>query len=262
MRKEWYEVFSLAARYWFTFLIVVIVWRAFKWLRMDTRARKRVLRELPDSGYIGLLYVLEGTAKTLHAGDSISLPVEGMLGSASGCDARVPHGDISGRHALFEFREDGLHLRPYREELLQVDDQLLPAGCEAILQHGAVIAIGSVKLQLRLFSGVDAHNGDIDLAAEAPPEVTAKRKRVAPPRPVTQATIPVPPVSAKPAGKQKANDKPADASVSLPRPVRIGKAGIPKAKSGKKQTSPAGTGGRKRAAPDDNPIYGEQRPRR
>lgn len=59
MGSDVYEVISLAARYWFTFLGVLIVWRSFRWLRKDRKAKHRRLKQLPDAGMVGELVVLE-----------------------------------------------------------------------------------------------------------------------------------------------------------------------------------------------------------
>jgi len=156
LSQDYYELLVLAARYVFALLGVVVVWRAANWLRQDFRERRWVKSALPDAGYIGTLHVMEGQSKRLIPGDSLPLPTEGVLGSGAGCDVRVSHATVGRRHALFEFRPDGLHLRPYRDERLQVDGHPLPQGCEAILAHGAMLTLGGVMLQLRLFAGIQA----------------------------------------------------------------------------------------------------------
>jgi len=156
LSQAYYELLVLAARYVFALLGVIVVWRATRWLRQDYRQRRWVMSSLPDAGYIGTLYVMEGQSKHLSPDDSLPLPAEGLLGSGAGCDVRVLHPTVARRHAMFEFRTDGLHLRPYRDERLQVDGHPLPQGCEAILNHGAILTLGGVMLQLRLFAGVQA----------------------------------------------------------------------------------------------------------
>lgn len=156
MSQAYYELLALAARYVFALLGVVVVWRAANWLRQDARQRKSVMSALPDAGYIGTLYVMEGQSKRLSPGDSLSLPTEGVLGRSASCDVGVSHPTVARRHALFEFHTDGLHLRPYRDKYLEVDGQPLRKGCEAILTHGAIVTLGNVTLQLRLFAGVQA----------------------------------------------------------------------------------------------------------
>lgn len=69
------KLFPLAARYWFTFLGVLIVWRSFRWLRKDRRAKHRRLKQLPDAGMVGELVVLTGSEE-LPAGVALPYPVK------------------------------------------------------------------------------------------------------------------------------------------------------------------------------------------
>ena len=172
MSQEYYELLSVSASYAFSLLGILVAWRAVSWLRRDSSQRRRVLRTLPDAGYVGALYVMAGQSRGMNPGDSFPLPIEGVLGSRAGCDVRLPHPAVAGRHALFAFQPDGLHVRPYRTERLHVDDQPLPQGCEAILQHGATLALGNVMLQLRLFAGVE-----VPAAARSDAEPGAQRKK-------------------------------------------------------------------------------------
>ena len=55
-----YEVVAQAARYWFLFLMVLIVWRSYRWLARDRKQRKKRLKLLPDAGYVGELVVVQG----------------------------------------------------------------------------------------------------------------------------------------------------------------------------------------------------------
>jgi len=152
----YYEALAYAMRYVFALLGVVIAWRAARGLGQDFSQRRRVMSALPDAGYVGTLYIMKGRSKRMNPGDSLYLPMEGVLGSGAGCDVRVHHSTVGGRHALFAFQADGLHLRPYRDERMQVDGQPVPQGCEAILMHGAILTLGAVMLQLRLFAGVQS----------------------------------------------------------------------------------------------------------
>ena len=65
MKDEWYTVIALGMRYWFALLGVLIVWRAFHWLRRDRREKHRRLRQLPDAGMVGEFVSLN------DAGDAI-----------------------------------------------------------------------------------------------------------------------------------------------------------------------------------------------
>ena len=85
MGSDVYEVISLAARSWFTFLGVLIVWRSFRWLRKDRKAKHRRLKQLPDAGMVGELVVLDGSNE-LPPGTALPLPREGTLGCLRTCD--------------------------------------------------------------------------------------------------------------------------------------------------------------------------------
>jgi len=160
LSQDYYELLAMTTRYIFTMLCITVAWQAARWLRQDYHRRKEVNTSLPDAGYLGTLYVMEGKSKRIKPGESLSLPMEGLLGSGAGCDVRVFHPTVGRRHALFEYKPDGLHLRPFRNERMQVDGQPLHRGCEAILTHGAVLSLGEVTLQLRLFAGVKAPEAD------------------------------------------------------------------------------------------------------
>ena len=55
-----YEIVAQGARYWFLFLMALIVWRSFRWYRKDRRQYKKRLRLLPDAGYVGELVTIRG----------------------------------------------------------------------------------------------------------------------------------------------------------------------------------------------------------
>lgn len=60
MPSEIYEVVAQGARYWFVFLMALIVWRSYRWYRRDRKQRKKRLRLLPDAGYVGEMVILSG----------------------------------------------------------------------------------------------------------------------------------------------------------------------------------------------------------
>lgn len=272
MSQDWFALLSESAGYWFSLLAVIIVWRAIRWLRMESRQRKKVLRTLPDAGFIGTLYVLQGESRSLRPDTAVPLPVEGVMGSASGCDARIAHPSVAGRHALFELQGDGLHLRPYRDEILQVDGEPIPTGCEAILQHGATITLGGVLLQLRLFAGVQLEQVEEEdvRATEPPPQ---KRKSPQKEQPETeakeQAQLSTRPVSGdtRPFSTLEMREGDFEAYVEEPAPTNKSKRRAEKAErkmARKEKPVPEKPARGKRAeAHDDNPIYGDlDEPRR
>ena len=169
MQESVYEVIALGARYWFAFLGVMIVWRAFKWLRKDRRAKHRRLRQLPDAGMIGEMVVLQGSDE-LPEGLAIPVPREGTLGFLRTCDVVVPVDGVRKLHLDFAFQDGkGLLLFPLRGCPAAVD------GTELIrrkskkhpMHHGSRLQVGQAVLRLRLFEGLET-GGRAVLMEDAP----------------------------------------------------------------------------------------------
>ncbi len=123
MPTEVYEIIAQGARYWFLFLMALIVWRSFRWYRKDRRQYKKRLRLLPDAGYVGELVTIRGNAQ-LPTGTILPVPWEGIIGSGRGCDIFLPVPGVAPKHCWFSYdREDGLQLEPYHGRTVQVNDQ-------------------------------------------------------------------------------------------------------------------------------------------
>ena len=177
MPSEIYEIISLAARYWFTFLGVLIVWRSFRWLRKDRWAKHRRLKQLPDAGMVGELVVLTGSEE-LPAGVALPLPREGVLGSLRTCDVTVPVTGVASRHLDFTF-EDGLGLLifPRTHATALVDGQEITSRTRSKdypMHHGSRLTVGNAVLRLRLFVGLETAHPTAAVQPEEPPEVPAE----------------------------------------------------------------------------------------
>ena len=158
MSAEVYEVLALAMRYWFAALGVLIVWRAFAWLRRDRSARHRMLRTLPDAGMIGEL-VVEAGSPDLEEGMVLPVPWEGTLGCVRTCDLCVPVGGVASEHLRFSFEEgEGLWIIPCYRQMCGVDGRAVTwrsvRRTPALLRHGAVLQVGEARLRLRVFLGL------------------------------------------------------------------------------------------------------------
>lgn len=158
MPENIYEIISLGARYWFAFLGVLIVWRAFRWLRKDRRAKHNRLKQLPDAGMIGEMVVLQGSDQ-LPEGAVLPVPRSGVLGFVRSCDIVVPVDGVSPQHTDFVFQQGkGLVLFPLRGASCFVDDVELThrsATKKYPLVHGSILQVGEAVLRLRLFAGLD-----------------------------------------------------------------------------------------------------------
>ena len=97
-----YEVVAQGARYWFLFLMALIVWRSWRWYRKDKKKAKKRLKLLPDAGFVGEMVVLEG-GKGLERGALLMVPREGTLGTLRTNDLCVPLAGVAHRHLWFRF---------------------------------------------------------------------------------------------------------------------------------------------------------------
>lgn len=158
MDAKVYEVLSLAMRYFFTCLGVVIVWRSFSWLRKDRKLKHRRLKQLPDAGTIGIFTVEQGS-KALKPGEIIPVPHEGVLGYLRTCDVVVPVDDVATMHLDFTFVDGkGLYIYPRRGCEAMVDGIPLSTRRESNrypMQHGSVLQVGQAILLLGVFAGLD-----------------------------------------------------------------------------------------------------------
>ncbi|MDD6051148.1 MAG: hypothetical protein PUC00_07750 [Clostridiales bacterium] len=165
-----YEVLSLAMRYFFTCLGVMIVWRSFSWLRKDRRQTHKRLKQLPDAGTIGILTV-EVDSGDLEVGDILPVPQEGVLGFSRTCDVVVPADDVATAHLDFTFVDGkGLFIYPRRGCEAVVDGALLASrrdGERTPMQHGSVLQVGQAVLRLGVFAGLDV--GEAPCHAYIPP---------------------------------------------------------------------------------------------
>lgn len=157
MNDRLYEVISLAARYWFALLGLLIVWRTFSWLRRDRRRKHKRLKQLPDAGTIGDWVVIRGCAQ-LPAGDALPIPWEGVVGFGRGCDVVLPAPGVRAVHAFCSFEEGkGLLVLPKRGRTVVIDGTAIRNRADALehrMRHGSFIEIGDAVLRLHVLMGL------------------------------------------------------------------------------------------------------------
>lgn len=147
MISEGYELLSLFMRYIFIGLGVLILWRAYRWMRRDSRAYKKQMRALPDAGLVGEMV-------DLATGRSQPLPREGIMGASRACDIRVHGAGVRARHALFFFEEGkGLKVTPIRGAGVLMAGVELRGPAHAL--HGTQLQLGEALLRVRLFAGLN-----------------------------------------------------------------------------------------------------------
>lgn len=173
MPAEIYEVAALAARFWFLFLMVVIVWRSYRWYARDRRLRKKRLKELPDAGYIGEFVVMQSIGG-LEKGTMFSVPFEGFLGSLRTNDIplEAEEAGVAPRHLWFRYdRVHGLCLTPLDGNEFTVDQTPIADQPEGLyVSHGSWLYVGNVVLRLRMFEGYEAELPVTNVAPASQPE--------------------------------------------------------------------------------------------
>ena len=183
MSPEIYEVVSQGARYWFLFLMGVIVWRSYRWLARDRKQRKKRLRLLPDAGFIGELVVQTGQ-ESLPPGTVLPVPREGTLGSSRGCDLCVSLPGVARTHLWFRYEDGvGLRVRPLGSNKIQVDGLACEHRRQGLLMlHGSRLALGEGVLRLRMFAGFEttAHAAPLE-APDFEDETEEAAPQAAPP---------------------------------------------------------------------------------
>ena len=184
MNSDLYALISLAARYWFVALIVVLLFRGWRMTVADNR-RAKLLREwMGQTGCVGELILNPGSKKRV----SYPIPREGVLGSAVSADVRIRHRDMQRAHAHFELREGGLLMKPMGRAELKVGGGF--TGEAVFLEDGDVLTIGKLQLMLVLFDAPaeeeeedqwfevepgDPEDGEADEPYERQPEVAYAR---------------------------------------------------------------------------------------
>jgi len=171
-----YEVVAQGARYWFLFLMALIVWRSWRWYRKDRKKAKKRLKLLPDAGYVGEMVVLEG-GKGLERGALLMVPREGTLGSLRTNDLYMPLAGIAHKHLWFRFDDDkGLLVEPFGKNEVLVDGAPFESRRDPLyMAHGSALTIGPYELRLRLFAGFETvgHAPRQSIAQDAQPQQPA-----------------------------------------------------------------------------------------
>jgi hypothetical protein len=147
-----YELLSLAMRYVFAGLMVLIVIRAWRITFIDNRRANKLRRLSPDTGIIGEMMVVNGSEKA-RPGMHYPVTLEGTIGSARRSDIRIRHSTVKGRHAIYQMTDEGLFVRGHAHSRIRDGHGRLAR--QLVLHDGEILRIGEVALMLVL-SDADA----------------------------------------------------------------------------------------------------------
>ena len=153
MTNAWYQVLSLGFGYVSCAIAVICVLCALRRQLRDAKLLRRVRRSTPAVGSAGTLRVMSAGLRRIPAGTQIRVPYEGTLGAAHSCDVCIPYRKVHMRSAFFWMEGDGLHMVALHRDGFVVDDVPVEPGDEAVLEDGALLQIGEVKLVWRMKDG-------------------------------------------------------------------------------------------------------------
>lgn len=172
MNHAWYQVLSLLYGYIAAAVIVLIVLLSLRNMFADAALSRRIRKNSPQAGAVGVLRVTGGGTRRLPIGHEIRIPYEGTLGSAYSCDVCIPYRKVHMRSAFFWMDRDGLHMVALHKDGFLIDEVRLDPGDEAVLESGAVLRVRELKLELKLYPAALEHSGGLDIG----PYVTSQRK--------------------------------------------------------------------------------------
>ena len=150
MNANAYELLSLAMRYVFAGLMVLIVIRAWRITFIDNRRANKLRRLSPDTGVIGEMLVTTGSERA-RPGMHYPVTLEGSIGSGRRADIRIRHSTVKGRHAIYQMTDEGLFVRGHAH--CRIRDGHGRLARQLVLQDGDILRIGDVALMLVLSDG-------------------------------------------------------------------------------------------------------------
>ena len=145
---EIYEIVSLAARYWFAALGVLIIWRAWRCIVSDNRHAKILRDWTPQTGAIGELLIVAGGGGA-RRGTRYSLLKECLIGSGRACDISLKSAGVMKRHAIIELREGGLLVSAMHGARVGIGGGELSR--QVFLKDGEALNLGGASLRLTLY---------------------------------------------------------------------------------------------------------------
>ena len=169
MTQAWYRALSQVFGYMSVLALAMILLLSLRKYTSDRALWRRVRKNLPGAGAVGLFSVIAGGWR-LKEGREIRVPYEGTMGAASSCDVCIPVRRVHMRSAFFWMEKDGLHMAALHRDGFRVDDVPVEPGDEAILRDGAVLRVGDATLKLWLYGSKRMRSLDDD------PYVTTARR--------------------------------------------------------------------------------------
>ena len=145
MDAQAYEILSLAMRYWFAALAIIVAASALRLQHIQARAAHKERHEDPNLEYIGELLVIKGARR----GDRYPIQRDIVIGRSRRCDVIINDRSVRKRHARAELRSGGLYIAAISNAPISLRGQ--PLKPEFLARDGALFCVGEVMLQLTLY---------------------------------------------------------------------------------------------------------------
>ena len=154
MSGESYELLSYIARYWFSLLAALVVWRAWRAVVRDNRKEKLLRAWEGGAGCVGEMVLVDDGSKRRRAQPPRFLvPQEAVIGSGAKADIRLRGPGIRRRHVYMTYRpgEMALHAARGAEIEARTDEN-----GDTVLRDGDKLKIGRYTLMMVFFDAEDA----------------------------------------------------------------------------------------------------------
>ena len=137
-----YEAVAFAMRYWFVFVMFVILIAVIYASVSEYRQRKYIMEEVGQ--YVGYLEIKSGPEEII--GDKHGIRLENTVGRLAKSDIFIDDFSVAKTHALLFKKEDDLYLSPLgRAETMVNGKKILKP---QILKTGDIITLGEIDLRV------------------------------------------------------------------------------------------------------------------
>lgn len=154
MNAAMYEALAFAMRYWFIFVIGLMLFAMIAVSVSEYKQRKNIIGEVTE--YKGYLEILDENDEI--DGTRIGIMDENLVGSSRSADIYITHPSIARNHARMTMRNGKLFLTPLNDNPVQIN------GHKATKTHrvfsGDHVTFGELETEVYIKGGEEDENDD------------------------------------------------------------------------------------------------------
>ena len=154
MPSDVYEAVAFGMRYWFLFVIGVMLITLIAVSVSDIRQRKNVMGEVGQ--YIGYLEIIGGADDVL--GERIGIMKENSLGNSRMADICISHPSVKKNHALLYLKDGHLILTPLDNSATQINGRRATRPHEVVT--GDTVRFGDIEAYVYVKEGSGEEDDD------------------------------------------------------------------------------------------------------